>query len=61
MKQLYKFCAAALMIGACGIVEAAPAAGSDFVTVKHTHFARKGQAYYIAWAPPAALANAPAC
>lgn len=50
MKQLYKFCAAALMIGACGIVEAAPAAKSDFITVKNTHFARKGQAYYIAGA-----------
>lgn len=47
MKQLYKFCAAALMIGACGIVEAAPAAKGDFVTVNKTHFARKGQAYYI--------------
>ena len=47
MKQLYKFCAAAMMIGACGIVEAAPAAKGDFVTVKNTHFDRKGKAYYI--------------
>jgi mannan endo-1,4-beta-mannosidase len=50
MKQLYKFCAAALMISACGIVSAAdgaPVGKGDFVTAKKTHFARKGQAYYI--------------
>jgi mannan endo-1,4-beta-mannosidase len=52
MKQLYKFTAAALMIGACGIVAAADGAPvnkgkGDFVTAKKTHFDRKGQAYYI--------------
>jgi mannan endo-1,4-beta-mannosidase len=52
MKQLYKFCATALMIGACGIVAAADGAQAgkgkgDFVSAKKTHFARKGQAYYI--------------
>jgi mannan endo-1,4-beta-mannosidase len=47
LKQLYKFCAAALMIGAAGMVQAAPAANNDFVTVKNTHFARNGKAYYI--------------
>ncbi|USX16329.1 cellulase family glycosylhydrolase [Oxalobacteraceae bacterium OTU3CAMAD1] len=50
MKQLYKFCATALMISACGIVSAAdgaPVSKGDFVTAKKTHFARKGQAYYI--------------
>ncbi len=50
MKQLYKFCAAALMISACGIVAAAdgaPSGKGDFVTAQKTHFARKGQAYYI--------------
>ena len=55
MKQLYKFTAAALMIGACGIVAAADGAPiakgkGDFVTAKKTHFDRKGQAYYIAGA-----------
>jgi hypothetical protein len=42
----------------------------DFVTVKNTHFARKGQAYYVAGAnfwygaylgAPAAWPNARAC
>lgn len=50
MRQLYKFCAAALMLSACGIVSAIDAHGggkADFVSVKKTHFSRKGQAYYI--------------
>lgn len=53
MKQLFKFCAAAMMVGAVGIVAAADgapvtnAAKSEFVTAKKTHFSRKGQAYYI--------------
>ncbi|MET0268557.1 MAG: cellulase family glycosylhydrolase [Duganella sp.] len=50
MKQLYKFCAAALMISACGMVSAADGAGlskAEFVAAKKTHFTRKGQPYYI--------------
>src|SRR3954467_604796 len=51
MKQLYKFCAAALMLSACGIVSAIDAHGgagkADFVSVKKMHFSRKGHAYYI--------------
>src|SRR5471032_968803 len=46
MKLLFKFCAAALMLSACGMVGAADAHG-DFVSDRKTHFSRKGQAYYI--------------
>ncbi|MCP2008932.1 glycoside hydrolase 5 family protein [Duganella violaceipulchra] len=46
MKILFKFCAAALMLSACGMVGAADARG-DFVSAKKTHFSRKGQACYI--------------
>jgi mannan endo-1,4-beta-mannosidase len=42
-----------LFLSACGIMPAAQAAvpaKNDFVTVKDTHFARKGKSYYIAGA-----------
>jgi mannan endo-1,4-beta-mannosidase len=55
MKRMFQFCAGGLLLAACGIVGAAAAsaaapAKADFVAVKDTHFARKGQAYYIAGA-----------
>lgn len=53
MIPMIRLGASLLFLGACGIMPAAQAAApakSDFVTVKDTHFARKGKSYYIAGA-----------
>lgn len=54
MIQMMRFGAGLMLAGAVGMVAAAPAAApagkGDFVTVKDTHFARKGKSYYIAGA-----------
>ncbi len=54
MNRVIQLGASLVMAGVCSMVEAAPAAAHPakdaFVTVKHTHFARKGQSYYIAGA-----------
>jgi mannan endo-1,4-beta-mannosidase len=53
MIPMFRLSASLLFLGACGMMPAAQAAvpaKSEFVTVKNTHFARKGKSYYIAGA-----------
>ena len=59
MNRVFRLGASLVMAGVCSMVQAgtpakesakAPAAKHDFVTVKDTHFARKGKLYYIAGA-----------
>ena len=53
MNKLLKLAASLALAGVCSVAMAAPAATapkSAFVSVKNTHFARHGKAYYIAGA-----------
>jgi mannan endo-1,4-beta-mannosidase len=54
MNRVFRLGACLAMAGMCTLTEAAPArapvAKESFVTVKDTHFARKGKSYYIAGA-----------
>lgn len=54
MNQMIRLGVSLFLAGACSVVAAAPAgapvAKAEFVSVKDTHFARKGKSYYIAGA-----------
>lgn len=50
MNLVHKLGASLVMAAFCAVAQGAPAAKDSFVSVKDTHFARKGKSYYIAGA-----------
>ena len=50
MNLVHKLGASLVVAAVCAMAQGAPAAKDSFVSVKDTHFARKGKSYYIAGA-----------